>query len=74
MNTWEGEDKREERETNHKRLLNAENKLRVDGGRGGGWAKWGMGIEEDACWDEHWVSYVSDQSLKFSNIALTLTN
>ena len=46
------------REANHKRLLNTENKLRVDVGleeRG----KWTMGIEEDTCWDEHWVSYVS---------------
>ena len=24
--------------------------------------KWGMGIEEGTCWDEHWVSYVSDES------------
>ena len=34
MNIWEGEE-REEKETNHKRLLMIENKLRVD--RGGGW-------------------------------------
>ena len=26
-------------------------------------AKWVMGIEEDTCWDEHWVSYVSGESL-----------
>ena len=33
---------------------------------GGGWSegreKWVMGIEEGTCWDEHWVSYVSDES------------
>ena len=29
----------------------------------GGWAKWVMGIKEGTCWDEHWVLYVSDESL-----------
>ena len=53
-----------ERETNRKRLLNTENKLRVAGGvQVGGWAKWVMGIKEGTCWDEPWVSYVSDESL-----------
>ena len=28
----------------------------------GGWAKWTRGIK-DTCWDEHWVSHVSDESL-----------
>ena len=28
-----------------------------------GWAKWVMGIKEDTCWDEHWVSYVNDKSV-----------
>ena len=23
-----------------------------------------MGIKEGTCWDEHWVLYVSDESLK----------
>ena len=46
-----------EREANHKRLLNTENKLKVNGG--GGERKWVMGIEEGSCWDEHWVLYVS---------------
>ena len=49
-----------ERETNHKRLLKPDNKLRVDEEveeRG----KWVMGIEEGT-WDEHWVLYVSDES------------
>ena len=27
-----------------------------------GWAKWVMGIKEGTC-DEHWVLYVSDESL-----------
>ena len=40
------------REANHKRLLNTENKLKVDWG--GGEGKWVMGIEEGTCWDEHW--------------------
>ena len=42
-------------EANHNRLLNTENKLRVDRGRG-------MGTEKDICWDEHWVLYVSEES------------
>ena len=50
-----------EREANHKRLLNTENKLRVDG-RGGGEGKWVMGIEEGTCWVEHWVLYLSSES------------
>ena len=28
-----------------------------------GQAKWAMGIKEGTCWDEHWVLYVSDESL-----------
>ena len=30
----------------------------------GGWGegKWVMGIEDGACWDKHWVLYVSDES------------
>ena len=50
-----------EREANHKRPLNTENKLKVDGG--GEWAKWVMGIKRGSCWDEHWVLHVSDESL-----------
>ena len=30
---------------------------------GGGRAKWVMGIKEGTCWDEHWVFYISDESL-----------
>ena len=48
-----------EREANHKRLLTTETELRVAGGEVGG----AMGIQEGTCWDEHWVSYVSDESL-----------
>ena len=29
----------------------------------GGWVKWAMGIKEVVCCDEHWVLYVSDESL-----------
>ena len=29
----------------------------------GGWVKQVMGIKEDTCWDEHWMFYVSDESL-----------
>ena len=43
------------REANHKKLLNTDNKLRVDGGWGEG--KVGDGIEEGTCWEEHWVLY-----------------
>ena len=42
-----------------------ENKLRVDGGMmGGGWSRWVMGLKEGTCYDEHWVIYVSNESLK----------
>ena len=32
---------------------------------GKGCARWVMGIKEGTCWDEHWVSYVSHESLGF---------
>ena len=54
---WEKKEIQTGREANHKRLLNSENKLKVNGG--GGERKWVMGIEEGSCWDEHWVLYVS---------------
>lgn len=51
-----------------------ETKLKVDGREvGGGWAKWMMGPKDDMCLVEHWVLYVSDESLKLTpetNIAL----
>ena len=31
-----------------------------------------MGIEEVACWDEHWVLYVSNESLKSPETKSTL--
>ena len=40
-----------DRETNHKRLLNTENKLSVDGGAGGR-GTWVIGSEEGTRWDE----------------------
>ena len=49
---------------NHKRLLNTENKLRVDGGVGER-GKWVMGIEEGTSWDEHWVLYGNQFDNKF---------
>ena len=30
---------------------------------GKGWAKWVMSIKEGTRYDEHWVLYVSDESL-----------
>ena len=54
-----GGEKRE-RETNHKRLLTIEYKLKVVGGR---WARWVMGIKADNYCDEHLLLYVSDESL-----------
>ena len=50
-----------ERETNHKRLLNTETELSVDGGVGGRGTRV-MGSEEGTCWDERRVLYVSDES------------
>ena len=52
-----------EREANHKRLINTENKQRVAGGDvDGGWANWVMGIKEGT-WDEHWLLCGSNESL-----------
>ena len=49
-----------DREANHKRLLNTENRLRVIGREvGGGWARGVMGIKEGNCY-EHWVLYVNE--------------
>ena len=42
------------REANHKRLLDTENKLSVDGGGGEGKVGDGHG---GGHWDEHWVLY-----------------
>ena len=64
MGKGRGKQFQTEREANHKRLLNIENKLRVAGGEvGRRWSKWVMGIKEGTCWDEHWVLYVSDELL-----------
>ena len=52
----EKSNKQRRREANHKRLLNTENKLRVDGGVGGR-EKGVMGT----CWDEHRMLYVSNE-------------
>ena len=29
----------------------------------GEWVKWMMNIKEGNCWNEYWLSYVSDESL-----------
>ena len=54
MGEGKGEKRYKQRRTeaNHKRLLNTENKLSVDGGDGER-GKWMMGMEEGTCWDEH---------------------
>ena len=52
-----------EREVNHKTDSTIENKLRVEEGGGDDGLKWVMGIKESTCWDEHWVLYVSGESL-----------
>ena len=55
-----------EREANHKGLLTLGNKLKVAGGVvHRGWVKWVMGIEEGACWNEHWVLYGNQFDNKF---------
>ena len=57
-NVGEGKPKWIKTETNHKRLLNTENKLRVSGEV----LDRGMSIKEGASWDEHWLLYISDES------------
>ena len=42
-------------------------------GGGGSWARWVMSIKKETCCDDHWVLYVSDESLNprpETNIAL----
>ena len=56
-----GKNSFKQRGANHKRLLNAGNKQRVDG-RGSGEGKMGDGLCGWTCWDVHWVFYVSDGS------------
>ena len=68
MGIGEGKEKQNRlktgRETNHKRPLSTENKLRVPGGEvGGGWGNWLMDIKEGPCCHEHWVLYATDESL-----------
>ena len=41
-------------------------------GSGGGWAKWVTSIKEGTCPVEHWVSYVSDESLN-STLEIIIT-
>ena len=53
---------KQERETSHKWFLRAENKQGCWREVGGERARWVMGIKEGTC-KEHWVLYVSDESL-----------
>lgn len=67
-----GKRKKGRRETNHNRLLTIENKQGWRKEMGGGWARWVMGIKAGTC-DEHWMLYVTDESLNSiteTNIAL----
>ena len=61
MNIWEGGG-RKERETNPKTLSDKEQTIGCPREVGGRWARWVMGTKEGTC-DEHWVLYVSDESL-----------
>lgn len=62
MNTGEGGKKTRGRQIVRK--LTIENKLKVKGGKmGRGWATWMIGSKEGTCCDEHWVFYVSNESL-----------
>ena len=56
---------------NHKKLLNTEIKLGVDRGSGA-WANWVTGIKEGTFCDEHWMSYVKDESLGSTEANTTL--
>ena len=61
------------RQANHKRLLSIKNNLRVSGGEvSGGQAKGVMTIKEGTYWDEHWVLYISDESLNSTEPNTTL--
>ena len=47
--------------------------MRVAGGvLGGDGLNGGRGIEEGTCWDEHWVLYVSSESLNSIPEIITL--
>ena len=54
-----------ERDKARKRLLSIEDKLMVtrEESGGGGWDKLVLGIRKGTCWDEHWVLYISNESL-----------
>ena len=69
MGRWEGS---VERETSHKRLNDREQTMGWWREVSGRWVRWVMGTKEGTC-DEHWVLYVSDESLNSTpetNIAL----
>ena len=71
MNLWEegGEKRREENKPQETLNDREQSWWREVGGR---WARWVTGIKEGTC-DDHWVFYVSDESLNSipeTNIAL----
>ena len=73
MGEGKGKNSYKQREAIHKRLLNTENELRAVGGEvGEGWVKWVLGTKEGTCWNEHWVSYVRDESLSSTEAKTTL--
>lgn len=60
------EKKRERKQTKRERKGEIE---RVDGA----WAKWMIGMREGTCSDEHWVLYVSDESLNSTETSIKLS-
>ena len=72
MNIWEGGKKRRDGKKTQETLNDRE---QIEGwwSEVGGRATWVMGIKEGTCYDQHWVFYVSDESLNSTpetNIAL----
>ena len=76
MNIWEGEKWEKEGNKPKVTLNDREQTIKDRGlmeGVGGKWATWVMGIKEGICHDEHWVLYVSYESLNSTpktNVAL----
>ena len=72
MNIGGGRKKERERGKRRNRFL-IKKKLRVAGCEvGGRRARWVMGTKEGICYDKHWVSYVSDESLNSAETNITL--
>ena len=58
-----GREEKSRQGSHHKGFLTTENKQSWWREVGGGWGKWVIGIKEGNCYDQHWVLYVSDESL-----------